>query len=226
MFLGVIDWFPAHSTTTSDPRTAARLRWQSFALVRRMAREVDAQHRATIGHSERAARLGMALGEVLGWSSGDIERLGEAALVHDIGKICIPAEILGSPVALTDEQMAVVRHHPQISAEMVAPALDSEQVSWVRHHHERWDGRGYPDGLRGAQIPLGAQLLSVADAWDAMTTRPGPRNLNTTQALNECQNESGHQFAPSVAAALSAAVERSITTPWRRSGRRALTVTG
>jgi HD-GYP domain-containing protein (c-di-GMP phosphodiesterase class II) len=222
----VIDWFPAHSTTTADPRTVARLRWQAFALVRRMAREVDAQHRATVGHSERAARLSMALGEVLGWSSRDIERLGEAALVHDVGKICIPAEILGSPVALTDEQMALVRHHPRISAEMVTPALDAEQVSWVRHHHERWDGRGYPDGLRGAQIPSGAQLLSVADAWDAMTTRPGPRNMNATQALVECQSESGHQFAPSVVAAVSAAVERSIARPWRRSGRRALTVTG
>jgi putative nucleotidyltransferase with HDIG domain len=153
VYLCVIDWFPAHSTTTTDPRTVARLRWQSFALVRRMAREVDAQHRATVGHSERTARLAMALGEVLGWSSRDIERLGEAALVHDIGKMCVPAEILGSPVALTDEQMAVVRHHPRISAEMVAPAFDAEQVSWVRHHHERWDGRGYPDGLRAGRMP-------------------------------------------------------------------------
>jgi putative nucleotidyltransferase with HDIG domain len=225
VYVGVIDWFPAHSTTTTDPRTVARLRWQSFALVRRMAREVDAQHRATLGHSERTARLAMALGEVLGWSSRDIERLGEAALVHDIGKICVPAEILGSPVALTDEQMAVVRHHPQIGAEMVAPALDAEQVSWVRHHHERWDGRGYPDGLRGEQIPSGAQLLSVADAWDAMTTRPGPRNMTTTAALAECRHESGHQFAPSVTAAIHAAVEHSIASPWQRSGRRTLSAT-
>jgi HD-GYP domain-containing protein (c-di-GMP phosphodiesterase class II) len=110
-----------------------------------------------------------------------------------------------------------VRLHAGVGASIVSVALDTDQTAWVLHHHERWDGGGYPFGLAGRDIPAGAALLSVADAWDAMTTRPVSGALSRLEALEECFDEAGAQFAPWAVAALPTALRRLDRRSWPRA---------
>jgi HD-GYP domain-containing protein (c-di-GMP phosphodiesterase class II) len=114
-----------------------------------------------------------------------------------VGKVCIPESVLLAPGPLTPGEYEVVKTHAALGAQVVATVLASRQVSWVRHHHERWDGRGYPDGLYEEEIPEGSAILAVADAWDAMTHRAwAGEALTEPEAIDECRCESGAQFAP------------------------------
>jgi HD-GYP domain-containing protein (c-di-GMP phosphodiesterase class II) len=173
-----------------------------------LARAVDAKDPSTRRHSERVADLSWVIADALGWSTSRRTLLHEAALVHDLGKIAIPDEILFKPDELTPHEYETVKGHSRIGAEMLEGVMTSEQVSWVRCHHEWWGGGGYPDGLVGAQIPEGARVIAVADAWDAITSwRPygGPRS--TAQALEECRLSMGTQFWPPAVIALGSAVQ-------------------
>ncbi len=151
----------------------------------------------------------MALATVLGWETGRLVLLREAGLVHDVGKIGIPDAILFKADRLTPEEYAEITRHAAIGAGMVADVLTPEQVAWVRGHHERWDGGGYPDGLSGDAIPQGARILALADAWDVMTSeRPYRKPLSIADALEECRRCNGTQFSPEVMRAL----EQLVTT--------------
>jgi HD-GYP domain-containing protein (c-di-GMP phosphodiesterase class II) len=120
-----------------------------------------------------------------------------------VGKIAIPDSILSKPGRLREDEFAVVRTHAAIGAEMLTDVLSPEQVAWVRGHHERWDGRGYPDGLRGEEIPEGARVLALADAWDVMTSqRSYTSALAVEEAAAEVRECSGTQFCPAAAEAL------------------------
>jgi putative nucleotidyltransferase with HDIG domain len=212
----MIDWFPPGlqgPARITDPQT---LRWRSMVGLRDLAREIDGKHPATAAHSERVARLAVALAAALGWTAREQERLGEAALVHDVGKVCVPDVILEKDGPLTAEEYAVVRTHAGVGASIVRDTLDEEQTSWVLSHHERWDGAGYPAGLTRSQIPAGALVLALADSWDAMTTRPSDGALSHAEALEECAHEAGGQFAPWVVAALPLALRRLGERTWPR----------
>jgi HD-GYP domain-containing protein (c-di-GMP phosphodiesterase class II) len=180
---------------SAEERAERLQRLQSLQSIRVLARAVDAKDPSTREHSERVADLAVAIGEALGWPAELLGRLREAGLVHDVGKIGVPDAILFKPSRLTEREYREIMRHAAIGAEMVADVLDPRQVAWVRGHHERWDGRGYPDGLAGEAIPEGARVLALADAWDVMTSdRPYSAPLSVGDALAECRRCAGGQF--------------------------------
>ena len=184
---------------------ATRLeRRQSLQSIRVLARVVDAKDPLTRRHSDRVAGHAVALATALGWPGSRIARLHEAAVVHDVGKIGVPDAVLLKPGRLTPVERVAIERHAALGADIVADVLDPEQVSWVRSHHERWTGGGYPDDLVGEAIPDGARVIAVADAWDVMTSdRPYRAPVGPGEALEECARHAGSQFDPLVVAALA-----------------------
>ena len=153
------------------------------------------------GHSVRVRNMAIKLGALAGLYRGQLRILGYAALLHDVGKIGVHEDILNKTDKLTDEEYKAIQRHPEISAEIIAPVpFLNPSVNAVRHHHERWDGRGYPDGLSGEQIPLMARIISVVDAFDAMTSDRSYRSaLSHEVALQKIQSGKGEQFDPRIA---------------------------
>ncbi len=194
----------------SDHERAERLaRSQALTAIRALARAVDAKDHSTLQHSERVATLARRLAAECGWPEDRLSRLAEAALIHDVGKIGIPDRVLLKPGRLDAEEFAVVQEHATLGAQIVADAMDPEQVAWVRHHHECYDGRGYPGGLAGEAIPDGARILALADSWDVMTSE---RSYSAAKApdvaLAECVALAGQQFSPEIVQALARVLER------------------
>lgn len=188
---------------SADERAEHLARSQALQSIRVLARAVDAKDPSTLRHSERVADLAVAIAGALGWDPESLVRLREAGLVHDVGKIGVPDAILFKPDRLTANEYREITRHASIGAEILADVLLPSQVAWVRGHHERWDGGGYPDGLAGEEIPDGARVLALADAWDVMTSiRPYHSPLTTEAALRECDRCSGTQFAPEAVEAL------------------------
>ncbi len=178
------------------------------ASVEAMAAAVDAKDPATHNHSRRVAEIARMLAEALGLPSDDVERIELAALLHDVGKLAVPDEILRKPDKLSPAEWSLVRAHPAIGAEILSthPQL-REIVPLVRAHHERWDGKGYPDGLRGDAIPLGAAIIGLADAFDTMISdRPYRPALRVSEAVEEIRRCRGTQFHPKVVDAFFAAL--------------------
>lgn len=183
------------SAMSTDEYQAYIERQGVVSTIHALARAVDAKDASTREHSDRVASLAGRIALELGWSTRDADLLYEAGLVHDVGKIGIPDAVLFKPGRLTPEEYELIKKHAPLGAEIVAGALSDTQVAWVRAHHERWDGRGYPAGLRGDEIPKGARILALADAWDVMTVAriySEPRSL--TGAVEECRGEAGKQF--------------------------------
>ena len=188
----------------SDVQKARRAE-QAHALpaLRALARAIDAKNPATFQHSERVAHLAQKLAQRLGWSRARALALRDAALLHDVGKVGIPEQLLFKSGPLTPDEYEQIKTHAQLSSQLAREVVSPEQAEWILHHHERWDGSGYPAGLAGDKIPDGAQLLALADAWDAMTVaRPYAQPLSPTEALSECVAAAGRQFAPEVVDAL------------------------
>jgi putative nucleotidyltransferase with HDIG domain len=180
-----------------------------MSSVRALARAIDSKDRSTNHHSERVAELAERLALELGWTTKRARQLHACGLLHDVGKIGIPDSILLKPGKLDPAEFAQVRRHAELSASIAAEVLEDVQVSWIRSHHERWGGGGYPDGLRAHEIPDGAQLLALADAWDVMTqSRTYKAALTESDALAECRRERGRQFAPAAVDALLALAAR------------------
>ena len=189
----MIDWFPPPAT---DNPARSLARWHGIVSLRRAARAIDALEPTTEGHSERVADLAARIARDVGWSRRRCEELREAGRVHDIGKACIPQGILQTPGRLTPRTTRSSRATPPSGRTSSSRCSRPGRPSWVRRHHERWDGRGYPDGLAGEEIPEGALILSMADAWDAMTHRSwAGAALTPAVAIEECRRESGRQFA-------------------------------
>jgi HD-GYP domain-containing protein (c-di-GMP phosphodiesterase class II) len=154
-------------------------------------------------HSERVAALVSELAKVSGWDAERVARINEAALVHDVGKIGVPDAVLTKLEPLSAEEHVLIKAHAALSSQIVAEVLDDEQTSWVAAHHERPDGRGYPRGVTADEIPTGAALLAVADAWDVMTvSRPYSVPKSPEEALAECRDLAGSQFMPAAIEAL------------------------
>jgi putative nucleotidyltransferase with HDIG domain len=186
-----------------EERATRLKRARTLAAVRELAAAVDAKDPSTQRHSERVAELSARLASSAGWAADRVVLLREAALVHDVGKITIPNQLLLKSDRLTDAEYELVKPHSAVGAQMLTDLLSPEQVDWIRHHHERFDGSGYPDQLAGRGIPQGARLLSVADAWDAMTVARcygAPRPID--DAIGEMQRLASTQFCPDAAALL------------------------
>jgi diguanylate cyclase (GGDEF)-like protein len=164
-----------------------------------LAKAVDARDAYTGSHSERVSELAARIARRLGLDDTQIELTRLAASLHDLGKLAIPEEILRKPSALNESERLVLQRHPQIGHRMLESLGVEPVAEWVLHHHERWDGDGYPNRLRGDEIPLGARIIFVADAYDAMTSERVYRDpLSPRDALEELERCSGTQFDPSI----------------------------
>jgi putative nucleotidyltransferase with HDIG domain len=170
-----------------------------------LARALDVRDSETGGHSDRVLQYMELVIRELGIGGSDVAFLRRGALLHDIGKIGVPDNILRKPTALSDGEWQVMRRHPEFGARIIASIPFLEDVTRiVRHHHERWDGNGYPDRLSGEEIPLGARIFAVADSFDAMTSdRPYRRAMSIDAARAEIARCRGTQFDPSVADAFA-----------------------
>lgn len=168
--------------------------------INAFTKAIDAKDKYTIGHSERVADYTIKLARQMNLSEKVIDELKSAALLHDIGKIGIADEILNKPGKLTDEEFNIVKEHPGIGADILSEIeFLRDTSSIVRHHHERFDGFGYPDQLAGDQIVIGAAIISVVDAYDAMTSDRAYRRAMTSEtAMNIIGSEAGKQFNPRV----------------------------
>lgn len=171
-----------------------------FETIRSLASALEAKDAYTHGHSRRVARDSVRIGQKMGLARKDLETIRHGALLHDIGKIGIPDKILLKPGALTSEELATIRKHPLLGANMIQSIEFLEEVrEIIRHHHERWDGKGFPYGLSGEDIPLNARIACVADAFDAMvTTRPYRRGMSYQDAIVELERNRGSQFDPAI----------------------------
>ncbi|HSE81546.1 MAG TPA: diguanylate cyclase [Gaiellaceae bacterium] len=187
------------------PDREARLR-----AAASLAHAVDARDAYTGRHSYVVAQLSARVADLLGLDAEEVELVRLAGSLHDLGKLAIPEEILRKPGALSDAELLVLRRHPQIGFRMLR-SLGVEPVStWVLHHHERWDGRGYPHGLGGEDIPLGSRILFVADAYDAMTSdRIYQEHVAHEDAVAELERCAGTQFDPQVVAVFVNSVKRA-----------------
>jgi len=180
--------------------TLAGERGALITTVKSLLAVINARDRYTFHHSEQVVRYSTWIGRGLGLEEGLLRELRVAALVHDLGKIQVDPAILTKPGPLTPAEWEQIRQHPIHGANILrpVPAL-APVIPAVLHHHERWDGKGYPDGLAGEQIPLPARIIAVADAFDAMTSaRPYRRPLTREQALEELRRGAGTQFDPAL----------------------------
>jgi diguanylate cyclase (GGDEF)-like protein len=183
----------------SGPDKAARYR-----AAASLAKAVDARDTYTGRHSDRVSELAAKVAKRLGLNAEQIELTRLAGRLHDLGKLAIPEEILRKPGTLSDSERLVLERHPQIGFRMLDSLGVDPVADLVLHHHERWDGTGYPEGLRGEQIPLGARIIFVTDAYDAMTSdRIYQPRLSSQAALAELERCSGTQFDPGIVAAFA-----------------------
>jgi HD-GYP domain-containing protein (c-di-GMP phosphodiesterase class II) len=173
------------------------------ATMTSLASVVEAKDVTTRGHLDRTHRYGIALAERVDPDLAARPEVGYGFFLHDLGKVGVPEAVLCKPGPLDEAEWAVMREHPTIGAQIVAPIrFLADAVEIVRSHHERWDGAGYPRGLRGEAIPLAARIFAVADSFDAMTSdRPYRAALPLEHALDEIAAGAGTQFDPDVARA-------------------------
>ncbi len=179
-------------------RYAKDLEESYIATVRVLAASIDARDPYTLGHSTRVSFLACELGRKLGFSAEEIEHLEKACLFHDVGKIRTPDEILLKKQRLSPQETGVMRKHPDDGADILrmAPSLH-RYIPVVRYHHEWYNGKGYPEGRRNSEIPIHAQVIALADAFDAMTSsRPYRKGLTSREALEEIRRYRGTQFSP------------------------------
>ena len=184
------------------------IREQSASTMVSLSGIVDLHDPYTAGHSQRVRDLALGIGRELGLSDAELAVVGRGALFHDIGKLAVPDSILLKRGALTDEEWTIVRRHPDEGARVIEglTAL-ADAVPAVRHHHERFDGEGYPTGLAGEEIPLGARIVFVADAYDAIRTNRIYREPRSSiEAMLELRRNAGGQFCPRCVAALERAL--------------------
>ena len=184
----------------ANRRLTERLQAMTQGVVRAIADTLEAKDRYVYGHARRVSGYASAIGRRMRLSVPALEQLSLAALLHDVGKISTPDSILLKPAALTDEERAVVRLHSERGARLLAAVPEMEEVAAaVRHHHENYDGTGYPEGLAGEAIPLASRVIHVADAYDAMTSpRPFRDALVHEAAVRELTRGTGTQFDPEV----------------------------
>ncbi len=180
-------------------------------LLAEIADALDAKSSYTVDHTDRVERLAHDMGAALGLSKEHLKKLSTAAFLHDVGNIRIPEHILRKPEALTEEDKRTIESHALLGAMMAYEVVTRDVADGILHHHERWDGNGYPNGKAGADIPAYARIISVAEAYDAMTsTRPHRHSLAPGAALQMLEQEAGTAFDPLVVEALKVVVPKPL----------------
>jgi diguanylate cyclase (GGDEF)-like protein/excisionase family DNA binding protein len=176
--------------------------------LKALSSALNAKDYYTLGHAARVAAYMVLLGKVLDWPEDLLRHVEEAAYLHDIGKIGVPDRVLLKPSGLNGHEWELMRQHPIFSAEIIRPLFDDALVDGVRHHHERWSGDGYPDGIAGEDIPLIARAMCVVDSYDAMSfRRPYRQGLTADECLDELERCAGDQFDPAMVAAFRRVLE-------------------
>ncbi|HUF24216.1 MAG TPA: HD-GYP domain-containing protein, partial [Vicinamibacterales bacterium] len=183
-------------------REAADARHLHMAAIEALALAIDAKDQTSHAHIRRVQLYAGHLAEEMGMPPLEIEGVRTAALLHDIGKLAVPEHILSKPGPLSPEEFQKIRAHPRIGAEIIARVPFPYPVApLILGHHERWDGKGYPAGLSGGHIPLGARVLSVVDSFDALTTdRPYHRAMTRDAAIDLLRQEAGRALDPDIVA--------------------------
>ena len=187
-----------------------KMRKMYLDTIRALAAAIDAKDPYTKGHSERVAETSVAIAKELNLPGRDIENIEYTALLHDIGKIGIADNILGKNSSLTNEEFDKIKEHPIMGAKIIEP-VDFLKNSYqaIYHHHEKYNGKGYPDGIKSEDIPILARIIATADAYDAMgSDRPYRKKLNKDKILKELKDQSGKQFDPKVVKALISVLDR------------------
>jgi putative nucleotidyltransferase with HDIG domain len=189
-----------HELELANKRLSVRLRDMTSAVVRSISDALEAKDEHVYGHARRVSGYAVATGRRMRLDGAQLEQISLAAVLHDIGKIGTPDAILLKPTAFTDEERAIMQMHPERGARMLAGVPEMEDVAAViRHHHEHWDGSGYPEGLSGEQIPLASRIIHVADTYDAMTSpRPFRAAFDHEAAVARLREMSGTSFDPEV----------------------------
>jgi HD-GYP domain-containing protein (c-di-GMP phosphodiesterase class II) len=169
-----------------------------LSSIRAIVETVDAKDPYTRGHSARVVDYSLLIGEAMDLGKERLKELEISAILHDVGKIGVPDKILGKPGKLTDEEYAFMKRHPEFGASIIQPIAQLQKlIPYILHHHERYDGKGYPSGLKGEGIPLMARIICIADSFDAITTdRPYRKKRSTKMAFEELERCSGTQFDP------------------------------
>ncbi|HEY8685238.1 MAG TPA: HD-GYP domain-containing protein, partial [Chloroflexota bacterium] len=199
----------------------ARLRKETIEAVLKMAESIDYRDTGTYEHSQRLAEMTKELAQALGLTPEHSAEIVLASRVHDLGKIGISNDILLKPGALTPEERHVMQDHPSIGANILSSySAFQGSIDIVRHHHERWDGRGYPNGLRGEEIPIGSRIITVVDSFDSMTAdRPYRRGMTVDDAVSRLKDGMGTQFDPRVSATfIQLLIEKGTYLPVENSG--------
>jgi len=171
-----------------------------ISIIKALAATVDAKDHYTLGHSQKVSQYSVIVAEEMGLPERDLETIKYAALLHDIGKIALPDDIIKKPSKLSDHEFEIVQKHPIIGAKIIKEieAL-AAMVPIVLHHHERYDGKGYPDGLKGEDIPVGARIVHVTDAYDTMVSARAYRDMLPPElAISELRKNAGAQFDPKI----------------------------
>lgn len=190
-----------YELTTSRTQILRDLSELFYKTIKSIAYALDAKDKYTHGHSMRVTLYSLALAKTLNLSDDLLEEIETAGLLHDIGKIAIPDKILLKPGKLTDEEYEVIKTHPELGEKLVLSIEKLKLISnWLKSHHERYDGKGYPDGLVGEQIPISSRIIALADTYDAMTSNRAYRAaLSHEIAIEEIKHCAGSQFDPVLA---------------------------
>ena len=192
-----------HNLEQKVEEQAKKIRSAFFNAITALAYALEAKDSYTSGHSQRVSEISAAIARELGLPQENINEIELAGRVHDVGKMGVRESVLNKPGKLTDEEFQHIKYHPEAGERILAPIVeDKEILQIVRHHHERYDGAGYPDGLSGDKIPLGARILAVADSCDAMISeRPYRGAMSVDKACAEIEWGRNTQFDPEVAGA-------------------------
>ncbi|MCD6309392.1 MAG: HD domain-containing protein, partial [Candidatus Eremiobacteraeota bacterium] len=188
-------------------------------IILALSQAVEAKDPYTSGHVDRVRWLSVRLARYLGFKDDQLELIAKAAILHDVGKISTPEHILLKPGRLTDEEREIMNDHASAGYRILKgiSSLDPQVLDMVLHHHERYDGKGYPDGLEGEKISVGAQIIAVADTFDAMTSdRPYRRGFQPSEAIARLQDSVGTQFNPVVIKAFFELYDRELKYIWKK----------
>ncbi len=199
----------AHGTALeSDRRRAQRLFVNVLSVL---ARIIESKDYYTRFHSHNVAKWARAIGRLYGLGENELNRLGIAGVLHDLGKVGISETVLNKTTKLSEEERALIRNHPVIAAEILSPLGDlADLIPAIRHHHERWDGQGYPDNLAGESTPLWARIIGIADAYDTMSSERTYKKPYTKEKIQrELRNGKGSQFDPKLVDALRAIMDET-----------------